>query len=67
MKAEHRHELQTNELADWLEKPVEKTKPYAGPSSADSWPLRLSLPFIVYVRRAGQRAAAAASEQLITR
>ena len=28
MKAKRRHELQTNELADWLGKEVEKVKPY---------------------------------------
>ena len=29
MKADHRHELQTNELAAWLENAVDKIKPYA--------------------------------------
>jgi hypothetical protein len=29
MKAQHRHELHTNQLADWLEKSGERLKPYA--------------------------------------
>ncbi|MCC7084475.1 MAG: tetratricopeptide repeat protein [Pirellulales bacterium] len=28
MKAQHRHELQTNELAEWLEAKIEQIKPY---------------------------------------
>ncbi|MEM9353957.1 MAG: hypothetical protein AAGA92_13165 [Planctomycetota bacterium] len=30
MKSEHRHELETNELAHWLEVTIERAKPYTG-------------------------------------
>ncbi len=66
MKAKQRHELHTNELADWIGETSETLKPYSGLIVAGLVAVVVVVAVIVYFRGASQRAAIAASDQLIT-
>ena len=60
MKAEKRHELQQNELADWLGEHIESAKPYAGTIAFVAIGLLAALGLWIYLSSAGNPASAAA-------
>ncbi len=66
MKADHRHELQTNELAAWLENAVEKTKPYARAIVGVCVAIAIIIAVYAYVGALERRGTTAAAEQLIS-
>ncbi|HZZ29621.1 MAG TPA: tetratricopeptide repeat protein [Pirellulales bacterium] len=65
MKAQHRHELHTNQLADWLEKTSEKLKPYARAILGILVALAIVLAVYAYLGSVERRATVAASDQLV--
>jgi tetratricopeptide (TPR) repeat protein len=65
MKAEHRHELQTNILAEWLEDTIEKLKPYTRAIIGVLVALLIILGVYTYVGSSERRAQAAASDKYI--
>jgi tetratricopeptide (TPR) repeat protein len=66
MKAEHRHELQTNELAAWLEDTLEKLKPYTRLIVGLAVALLVILGVYTYAGALKQRGQAEASDQYVT-
>jgi tetratricopeptide (TPR) repeat protein len=66
MKADHRHELQTNELAAWLENAVDKTKPYARAIVGVCVAIAIIVLVYWYVGALQRRNTTAAAEQLIS-
>ena len=66
MKADHRHELQTNDLAAWLENAVEKTKPYARAIVGVCVAVAIIIAVYAYVGALERRGTTAAAEQLIS-
>jgi tetratricopeptide (TPR) repeat protein len=66
MKAEHRHDLQTNTLAEWLEDAIERLKPYARAITGVLVAIAIVLAVYAYLGLTQRRAEVAASEQLIT-
>ncbi len=60
MKAEKRHELQQNELADWLGEQIEAAKPYSGTILFAAIALVLAVALGIYLMSAGNPASAAA-------
>jgi tetratricopeptide (TPR) repeat protein len=65
MKAEHRHELQTNELAEWLEKTIDKFKPYTRAIIGVAVAVLIILGVYLYVGSLDRRAQAEASNQFL--
>jgi tetratricopeptide (TPR) repeat protein len=65
MKAQHRHELQTNQLALWIENAIEQMKPYARAIIGVLVALAIVLGVYAYLGMVERRTEAAASEQLI--
>jgi tetratricopeptide (TPR) repeat protein len=65
MKADHRHELQTNELAAWLENTSDRIKPYARAIVGVCVAIAIIIAVYAYVSALERRGSAAASEQLI--
>jgi tetratricopeptide (TPR) repeat protein len=65
MKADHRHELQTNELAAWLESAADKTKPYARAIVGICVAVAIIVAVYMYVGALERRSTTAAAEQLI--
>jgi len=66
MKAEHRHELQTNQLAKWLEDAIELLKPYARAIVGVLVALAIVLAVYAYLGMVQRRTEVAASDQFIT-
>jgi TolA-binding protein len=66
MKAQHRHELQTNQLAEWLEDAIERLKPYARAIVGVLVAIAIVFGVYSYLSSVERRTAAAASDQLIT-
>jgi predicted negative regulator of RcsB-dependent stress response len=65
MKAQHRHELNTNELAEWLEAAIEKAKPYSRAIVGAILAVAIVIGVYAYVNALGRRTVAAASDQYI--
>jgi predicted negative regulator of RcsB-dependent stress response len=65
MKAQHRHELHTNELAQWLEAAIEKAKPYSRAIVAAILAVAIVIGVYAYVSALERRTVAAASDQYI--
>ncbi len=65
MKAEHRHELQSNALADWIATSADKVKPYTSLISVLCVVVAIGIGVIMYLRSMERRGKAEASEQLI--
>jgi len=65
MKAQHRHELHKNELAEWLEAAIEKAKPYSRAIVGAILALAIVIGVYAYVNALGRRTVAAASDQYI--
>src|SRR5262249_40420759 len=65
MKAEHRHELNTNELAEWLDKAAEKLKPYSSALIGGAAGLLVIVAIFLYIGAAQRRSEAEASSQYI--
>jgi hypothetical protein len=59
MKAEKRHELQQNELADWLGEHIESAKPYAGTIAFVVIGTVVAIGLGIYLMNAGNPASAA--------
>jgi tetratricopeptide (TPR) repeat protein len=66
MKAEHRHELQTNQLAQWLDDAVEKLKPYARAIIGLLVALAIVLGVYAYLGMVQRRTEMAAADQFVT-
>jgi hypothetical protein len=65
MKAQHRHELQTNQLALWLETAVERLKPYARAIIGVLVAVAIVLAVYAYLGMVERRTEMAAADQLI--
>jgi predicted negative regulator of RcsB-dependent stress response len=65
MKAQHRHELHTNELAEWLEAAIEKAKPYSRAIVGAILAVAIVVGVYAYVSALQRRTVAAASDQYI--
>jgi tetratricopeptide (TPR) repeat protein len=65
MKAQHRHELQTNQLAEWLENAIERMKPYARAITGVLVAVAIVLGVYAYLGMTERRTEVAASDQLI--
>ncbi|HEY2760708.1 MAG TPA: tetratricopeptide repeat protein [Pirellulales bacterium] len=65
MKAEHRHELQTNELAAWLEDTIEKLKPYTRLIIGLAVALLVILGVYTYLNALERRGQTEASDQYV--
>jgi tetratricopeptide (TPR) repeat protein len=65
MKAQHRHELQTNQLAQWLEDGIERLKPYARAIVGVLVALAIVMAVYAYLGIVQRRTEMAASDQLI--
>ena len=65
MKAEHRHELQSNVLADWLATSADKVKPYSSLITVAIAVLAIGVGIFAYLRSTDERGKAEASQQLI--
>src|SRR5262245_50324478 len=65
MKAQHRHELHTNELAEWLESAIEKAKPYSRAIVGAILAVAIVVGVYAYVSALQRRTVAAASDQYI--
>ena len=65
MKAQHRHELQTNQLAKWLEDGIELFKPYARAIVGVLVALAIVMAVYAYLGMVQRRTEMAASDQLI--
>jgi tetratricopeptide (TPR) repeat protein len=65
MKAQHRHELQTNSLAEWLENAIQRLKPYARAIVGVLVALAIVLGVYAYLGMVERRTEVAASDQLI--
>ena len=66
MKAQHRHELHKNELAEWLEAAIERAKPYSRAIVGAILALAIVIGVYAYVSALERRTVAAASDQYIT-
>jgi predicted negative regulator of RcsB-dependent stress response len=66
MKAQHRHELHKNELAEWLEAAIEKAKPYSRAIVGAILALAIVIGVYLYVSALERRTVSAASDQYIT-
>ena len=66
MKAQHRHELHTNQLAEWLEAAIEKVKPYSRAIVGAILAVAIIVGVYAYVSALERRTVAAASDQYIT-
>jgi predicted negative regulator of RcsB-dependent stress response len=66
MKAQHRHELHKNELAEWLEAAIEKAKPYSRAIVGAILALAIVIGVYAYVSALERRTLAAASDQYIS-
>src|SRR5262245_2437541 len=66
MKAQHRHELHTNELADWLERTFEKLKPYSRAITGVPVAAAIIMGVYAYVNALERRGVAAAADQFIS-
>src|SRR5215471_2602281 len=63
MKAQHRHELQQNQLADWLESSFEKLKPYASALVGVLVAVAIIIGVYMYVGAVERRNVTAAADQ----
>ena len=66
MKAQHRHELHANELAQWLEAAIEKAKPYSRAIVGAILALAIVIGVYLYVNALERRTVTVASDQYIT-
>src|SRR5262252_2379314 len=66
MKAQHRHELHTNELAEWLEAAIEKAKPYSRAIVGAILAVAIVIGVYLYVNALERRTVTVASDQYIT-
>jgi predicted negative regulator of RcsB-dependent stress response len=66
MKAQHRHELHTNALAEWLETTIERIKPYSRAIVGAILAVAIVIGVYAYVNALERRTVAAASDQYIT-
>jgi hypothetical protein len=65
MKAEHRHELQTNALADWIEKSAEKVRPDTPLVLVGIAAVAIVIGILSYLNSAERNNKAAAADQYI--
>lgn len=65
MKAQHRHELQTNQLAEWLEVKLEQIKPYTQAIIGVLVAAAVLFGVYLYLKQMDHSAAQAASNQLV--
>jgi tetratricopeptide (TPR) repeat protein len=66
MKTQHRHELQQNQLADWLESSIEKLKPYASALVGVLVAVAIIIGVYMYVGAVERRNVTAAADQFIS-
>jgi hypothetical protein len=66
MKAEHRHELQTNSLAVWVESSAEKIRPYTPLILVGIAAVAIVIGILSYLNSAERNSKAAAADQYIT-
>ncbi len=66
MKAEHRHELQTNVLADWISNSADKVKPYTSIITIVCIGVAIGIGIIAYIRSMERRSQTEAAEQLVS-
>ncbi len=65
MKAEHRHELQQNVLAEWISTSADKVKPYSSLITVGCVVVAIGIAIVLYLQSVERRSKAEAAEQLI--
>lgn len=65
MKAQHRHELQTNQLAQWLDNTIEQLRPYARAIVGVLVAVAIVLAVYMYLGMVQRRTETAAADQFI--